>query len=85
MLWFLSIAAKRGFVVDSYSDQAAGALARNAEGKLAITRVTLRPDVGFSGDRLPSAADVNDLHHQAHEQCFIANSVKTEIRCEPVV
>jgi len=84
MLWFLSLAAKHGFVVDSYRDQAQGAMAKNAEGKLAITRVTLRPDVQFSGERLPSKEELDRLHHEAHEQCFIANSVKTEIHCDPI-
>jgi organic hydroperoxide reductase OsmC/OhrA len=85
MLWFLSIAAKRGFVVESYRDEAAGIMAKNADGKLAITRVTLRPEAQFSGERQPSKDDVKDLHHEAHEQCFIASSVKTEICCEPIV
>lgn len=82
LLWFLSIAAKRGFVVDSYEDQATGIMAHNAEGKLAITVVTLRPKTTFSGPQ-PSRADLDLLHHQAHEECFIASSVKTHVRCEP--
>jgi organic hydroperoxide reductase OsmC/OhrA len=85
MLWFLSIAAKRGFVVESYRDEAAGIMAMNADGKLAITRVTLQPNAQFSGERQPSKDDVKDLHHEAHEQCFIASSVKTEICCQPIV
>jgi organic hydroperoxide reductase OsmC/OhrA len=85
MLWFLSIAAKRGFVVESYRDEAAGIMAKNGDGKLAITRVTLRPDAQFSGERQPSKDDVTDLHREAHEQCFIASSVKTEICCKPIV
>src|ERR1051326_7887720 len=83
MLWFLSIAAERGFVVDSYRDEASGTMSRNAEGKLAMTEVTLRPRVTFSGTQ-PSAADHDAMHHEAHQQCFIANSVKTEVRCEPL-
>lgn len=85
MLWFLSIAAKRGFVVDNYRDDAQGVMEKSADGKLAITVVTLRPCVIFSGDRVPSAADIHAMHHQAHEECFIARSVKTEVRCEPVL
>jgi organic hydroperoxide reductase OsmC/OhrA len=85
MLWFLSIAAGRGFVVDSYRDEAVGVMAENAEGKLAMTRVTLRPQVAFAGPRLPAAAEINSMHHEAHERCFLASSVKTEVRCEPVV
>lgn len=83
MLWFLAIAAKRKFVVDSYRDQAEGVLAKNAEGKMAMTLVTLRPDARFS-DRLPTNDELNSMHHEAHEKCYIANSVKTEVRCEPV-
>jgi len=84
MLWFLSIAAKRGFVVESYRDAAVGLMAKDASGKLAMTRVTLRPEVHFAGERQPTAEDVVALHHEAHEECFIARSVKTDVRCEPV-
>ena len=85
MLWFLAIAAKRQFVVDRYLDHAIGVMARNEQGKMAMTRVTLRPQVRFSGARLPSRDELEQLHHKAHEECYIANSVKTEVRCEPVV
>jgi organic hydroperoxide reductase OsmC/OhrA len=84
MLWFLAIAAKRGFVVDSYTDNAEGVMERNAAGKMAMTRVTLRPDVVFSGAKLPTREHIDGLHHRAHEECFIANSVTTDVRCEPV-
>ena len=84
MLWFLSIAAKHNFSVDSYVDAASGVMARNADGKIAMTVVTLRPDVEFSGEKLPTRAEVDALHHEAHESCYIANSVKTDVRCEPV-
>ncbi len=84
MLWFLSLSAKQGFVVDQYRDEAVGAIAKNADGKFAMTQVTLRPEVRFSGEKQPVADDLVALHHEAHEQCFIANSVKTEVRCEPV-
>jgi organic hydroperoxide reductase OsmC/OhrA len=83
MLWFLSIAGRRGFTVDRYRDAAVGVMAKNAEGRLAMTVVTLRPEVAFSGDTLPSSADVDAMHHEAHDKCFIANSVKTEVRVEP--
>ena len=83
MLWFLSLAATQGFRVDSYDDDADGVLARNAEGRLAMTRVTLRPRVQCSGERQPTPAELRALHHEAHEACFIASSVKTEVRCEP--
>ena len=84
MLWFLAIAAKRKFCVDRYHDNAVGVMAKNSEGKLAITLVTLQPEVQFTGDKIPSNAQIDTLHHQAHNECFIANSVRTEIRCEPV-
>ncbi|KWR89305.1 OsmC family protein [Cupriavidus sp. IDO] len=84
MLWFLSIAAKRRFVVDRYVDAATGVMEKNAEGRMAMTRVTLRPAVSFSGERVPTREELDALHHAAHEACFIANSVRTEVRCEPV-
>ncbi len=84
MLWFLSLAAKQRYCVDRYADAALGVMARNAEGKLAMTQVTLRPEVLFSGDRVPSRDELLALHEAAHEACFIANSVKTAVRCEPV-
>ncbi len=83
MLWFLSIAAKRGFVVESYVDDARGILAKDERGKLSMTLVTLRPLVRFAGEKRPQAHDVSSMHDEAHEECFIANSVKTEVRCEP--
>lgn len=82
MLWFLSLAARDGWRVDAYRDLAEGRMGKNAEGRLAMTRVTLRPAVIFSG-AAPSRAQLDALHHEAHEACFIANSVKTEVRCEP--
>jgi organic hydroperoxide reductase OsmC/OhrA len=84
MLWFLSAAAKRGFVVDRYRDAAVGVLASDSSGKLAMTVVTLRPGVRFVGARQPTAGELTAMHHEAHEQCFIASSVKTDVRCEPV-
>lgn len=85
MLWFLSLAAKQRFRVDSYADEAEGVMGRNAAGKIAMLRVTLRPRAAFSGDRVPTRAELDALHHEAHAECFIANSVTTEVRCEPVV
>ncbi len=84
MLWFLAIAAKRGYTVDSYRDQAVGTMARDATGGLAMTRVTLRPEVRFGGQGPPTKADSIAMHHEAHEQCYIARSVKTDVKCEPV-
>jgi len=85
MLWFLDIASRAGWVVDDYRDDALGVMAPNALGQLAMTLVTLRPAVSFGGDKQPDAAQLHALHHQAHAECFIANSVKTEVRCEPVL
>lgn len=84
MLWFLSIAAGRGHTVQHYQDDAVGHMARNAEGRMAMTEVTLRPRVRFAGPNPPDEAALHALHHRAHEECFIANSVKTEVRCEPL-
>jgi organic hydroperoxide reductase OsmC/OhrA len=84
MLWFLAFAAKRGFVVDRYVDDAFGVMERNAEGKQAITRITLRPDIAFGGDTLPTAEQLQALHHRAHEECYIANSIKAEVIVAPV-
>ena len=85
MLVFLSLAAKRGFVVDSYRDEAVGVLERNSSGKLAMTTVTLRPEVNFGGDKRPTLDELLEIHHESHEQCFIASSVTTDVRCEPSV
>ena len=84
MLWFLSIAARLGFCVDRYADSPVGIMARNSDGKQAITVVTLKPDVTFSGNRLPARDEIEQIHHRAHQECFIANSVKSEVRCEPL-
>jgi organic hydroperoxide reductase OsmC/OhrA len=82
MLWFLDLAARGGFVVDSYADSAFGVMENNANGKLAITRITLRPKIEFSQDRQPSAEELRALHHRAHEECYIANSLKSEVVVE---
>jgi organic hydroperoxide reductase OsmC/OhrA len=82
MLFFVDFARRAGFVVDSYVDEAEGMLEKCADGKTAITRVTLRPRVEFSGEKQPSDADIADLHHRAHEACFIANSVNSEVTIE---
>ncbi len=82
MLWFLSLAAAAGWCVDRYSDDAVGTLARDAEGAMAMTTVVLRPAVAFGGTNAPSDVQLQALHEQAHERCFIANSVKSELRIE---
>lgn len=84
MLWFLSIAAKRKFCVDRYLDAATGVTGKDADGKLAMILVTLHPQVAFSGELIPTPEQIDQMHHEAHEQCFIANSVKTQVVCEPV-
>jgi organic hydroperoxide reductase OsmC/OhrA len=83
MLSFLYLAAKRGFRADSYVDAATGVLGRNSAGKLAMPCGTLHPGVVFSGEKRPTRTDLEQLHHQAHEDCYIASSVRTEVRCEP--
>jgi len=83
MLWFLSIAAKRGFVVESYRDEAVGVMAKDASGKLAMTRVTLHPEARVDGDEQPTQEVVVAMHREAHEHCFIAQSVKSTVLCEP--
>ncbi|NJN69185.1 MAG: peroxiredoxin [Nitrospira sp.] len=82
MLWFLSLAAKRGFVVESYVDDAFGVMEKNSAGRLAFTRITLRPQAEFSGQRSPNVAELDALHHEAHDECFIANSLKCEVVVE---
>lgn len=82
MLFFLSIAAKRGFVVDRYLDKASGVMEKNAQGRIAFTRITLRPEIVFGGERRPTPQQLAEIHHQSHDQCFIANSLKAEIVIE---
>ncbi len=83
MLWFLALVGKKKFTVDSYEDQAEGVMEKNAQGKFAMTKVTLRPLVVFSGANVPDKAQLDALHHAAHAECFIANSVLSEMICEP--
>ena len=82
LLTLLAVAAKKRLVVDSYVDDVVGVMEQNAEGKLAVTRVVLRPRIVFGGERQPTEEEVDQLHHIAHEECFIANSVKTEVVVE---
>jgi organic hydroperoxide reductase OsmC/OhrA len=84
MLWFLSLAAAQHLCVERYVDDALGVLGKNAAGKVAMITVTLKPRVEFSGEPRPTRIAFEALHHKAHERCFIANSVTTEVRCEPV-
>jgi organic hydroperoxide reductase OsmC/OhrA len=82
MLWFLSLAAAEGYVVDSYTDAAEAQLGPVGPGRRAITDVVLRPQVVFSGPRMPGAQQVDALHHAAHERCDIANSLRGTVRVE---
>lgn len=83
MLSFLAIAARKGWVVDAYEDDAVGWLEPGPDRRLWVTRVVLRPRVRFGGERLPTAAEVAALHDRAHHECFIANSVRTAVTVEP--
>ena len=84
MLMFLAIAAKRRYVVDSYVDDAIGLMEKASDNKISMTKVRLRPHVQFSGDKKPTMEQLEKMHHQSHQECFIANSVKTEIVTEIV-
>jgi organic hydroperoxide reductase OsmC/OhrA len=81
MMSFLWAAAKAGFSVESYRDEAEGTLAKNPSGRYAITKIVLRPKISFAGLQ-PSAEVLAKLHHEAHDECFIANSLKTEVVVE---
>jgi organic hydroperoxide reductase OsmC/OhrA len=83
MLTFLYLAARQGFVVDSYDDDAVGVMTKNERGKLFVSKTTLRPRIVFSGAKQPSEAELAQLHHHAHEECYIANSVLTEVVVAP--
>ncbi|MFN3964075.1 MAG: OsmC family protein [Silanimonas lenta] len=83
MLTFLAVCAKRGYVVERYEDSASGRLDKNAEGRMAITHITLRPKVAFSGEKQPTAEELERLHERAHANCFIANSVRAEVEVLP--
>ena len=82
MLFFLAYAAKAGYIVDAYEDPAEGTLAKNAAGKEVMARVVLHPRVAFQ-ERAPSEEEFAALHHHAHEECYIANSVRSEVVVEP--
>jgi organic hydroperoxide reductase OsmC/OhrA len=82
MLFFLSLAAKRGHTVDSYTDRATGLLQQDADGRMAMTRITLRPAIVFAGTAPPGPEELHAIHHEAHDKCYIANSLKTEVVVE---
>lgn len=82
MLTFLWLASREGFVADSYHDDAVGVMTKNERGASWIGSVTLRPRIAWSGEKQPAPSDLGRLHHQAHEECFIANSIKTTVSVE---
>ncbi len=84
MLFFLDLASRESFVVDQYIDNAIGRMEKGNDGKIMVTKVTLRPEITFGLSKLPSREQIEKLHHRAHDLCFIANSVKTEVVTEPV-
>ncbi len=85
MLWFLSMAVQGGYRVDAYVDEAEGTMTKDADGKAWISRITLRPVTTFSGDRIPTRVDLERMHHEAHAECFIARSIRSEIVVDPVL
>lgn len=84
MLFFIDYARRAGFVIDSYLDEAVGVMEKNDQGRIAVTRVTLRPRIVFGGQNQPLEEEIAQLHHRSHEECFIANSVKTEVIIQPL-
>jgi organic hydroperoxide reductase OsmC/OhrA len=82
MLFFLFHAAKKGFVVERYEDSAVGTMGKNAAGRTAMLKVALRPKISWGGDQQPDAAQLDAMHHQSHADCYIANSVSTEVVVE---
>lgn len=82
MLTFLAIASMSGFVVDRYEDEAVGFLEKGENGKPWLARVVMHPSITFSGEKQPTSEDLEKLHHKAHQECFLANSVKTEVTWE---
>lgn len=85
MLTFLHVASKAGFLVDRYEDKAVGTMAKNEKGIPWVKTITLRPEIAYGGGKIPTPEEAAQLHHKAHDYCFIANSVKSEVLVEPVV
>jgi len=79
MLTFLWVASKNGFVIESYEDNAVGEMTKNENGVEWMSKITLDPKIEWSADKIPSVEELAEMHHQAHEQCYIANSIKPEI------
>lgn len=85
MLYFLAYAAKAGFSITSYEDNPVGYVEKNEAGDPWVSRIVMRPNARFVGDKLPSAEELDELHHRAHKSCIIANSLKSELAVEPVM
>lgn len=85
MLTFLAIASRKRFTVETYEDHAVAILEKNQNGQLAITKTILRPRITFSGTHLPTNEQILDMHHRSHSECFIANSVLTQVTVEPIL
>jgi organic hydroperoxide reductase OsmC/OhrA len=83
LLTLLAVAANRGYVIDRYEDDAIALLGKNAEGQTAVIEAVLRPRIHFAGERVPDVEELQRLHERAHKACFIANSVRTEVKVEP--
>jgi organic hydroperoxide reductase OsmC/OhrA len=84
MLTFLFLASQQGFLVDSYHDEAIGMMSRNERGAPWVSLIRLRPQITYSGDKRPTPTDEQHLHHLAHDQCFIANSIDSKIEVEGI-
>ena len=85
MLWFLDVASRAGWRVDDYTDDAVGTMGHDQQGRLVVTHVQLRPVTRFDAAHAPTQAQLQELHHRAHAACFLANSVRTQIDCAPVL
>ncbi|MBI4696704.1 MAG: OsmC family protein [Gammaproteobacteria bacterium] len=79
MLTFLHLASKRGFLVERYADDAVGVMTKNERGKYWVSRVSLNPEIVYGAGAAPTSEQIAELHHLAHEECFIANSIRTEV------
>lgn len=84
MLFFLDFASRAGFRIDEYRDEVSGTMAKNEAGKTWVSRIALHPVVTFSGDKRPTEQDIAELHHKSHAECFIANSLKSEVVIDTV-
>ena len=84
MLTFLAIASMKKYTVAMYEDHAVAILGKNEKQRMAVTTVYLRPNISFKGDNMPDKTIIDEMHHRAHQECFISNSVLTEIVIEPV-